>query len=91
MNKIINNKKYNTETAKEVCEDRRYSCGSWHSSHYLYKKKTGEFFIFHLYDSYDPFTPASYIEPISEQKALHFAQEVMDGDDYESFFGEVDE
>ena len=47
MNKRINGKRYDTETAKEV------GCVSWgavgdfrHSSETLYRKSTGEFFLY---------------------------------------------
>ena len=91
MNKIINGRKYNTETAVLVCEEHCYNYGNWQSTHELYKKKTGEFFIYHRFNPNDVWTPANYIEPVSEETALKFAQEIMNGDDYEKFFGEVEE
>ena len=45
MNKVIKGKKYNTETAKEICDRTSYCNGTPSSWTTLYQKKTGEFFI----------------------------------------------
>lgn len=100
MKKIINNKAYDTETAKEL--------GSWSNmadygnfsqfSETLYRKKTGEFF---LYGEGGPMTKyavaegsnswrgGSRIMPLSFQEARDWAEEHLDGDEYEAIFGEV--
>ena len=102
MKKIINNKAYDTETAKEL--------GSWSNiadygnfsqfSETLYRKKTGEFF---LYGEGGPMTKyaaaegsnswrgGSRIMPLSFQEAREWAEEHLDGDEYEAIFGAVAE
>lgn len=100
MKKIINNKVYDTDTAKEL--------GSWSNmadyrnfsqfSETLYCKKTGEFF---LYGEGGPMTQyavaegqnswrgGSRIMPMSFQEARAWAEKHLDGDEYEAIFGEV--
>lgn len=102
MKKIISGKVYDTDTAKEL--------GSWssmadvrnfhHFSETLYRKKTGEFF---LYGEGGPMTKyavaegsnswrgGSRIMPLSYAEAQKWAEEHLDGDEYEAIFGEVTE
>lgn len=102
MKKIINGKAYDTETAKEL--------GSWSNmadysnfsqfSETLYRKKTGEFF---LYGEGGPMTKyavaegsnswrgGSRIMPLSFQEARVWAEEHLSGDEYEAIFGAVTE
>lgn len=91
MNKIINNKKYNTTTAQEVCDHTYYNNGNPCSWDTIYKKKTGEFFLCHTTNGQDLFDRAEYITPLTEAEAKKKCQEWMTGDDYEAFFGEVEE
>lgn len=101
MKKIINNKRYDTDTAREIGEysymnrrDFAYFCET------LYCKRTGEYFI------YGEGGPASkYAEtvgqnewcggeriiPMSYEKARAWAERHLDADDYEKEFGEVAE
>lgn len=101
MKKIINNKRYDTDTAREIGEysymnrrDFAYFCET------LYCKRTGEYFI------YGEGGPASkYAEtvgqnewcggeriiPMSYEKAREWAERHLDADDYEKEFGEVAE
>ncbi len=102
MKKIINGKVYDTKTAQEMA---RYSTGgSWNDfRHYeetLYRKKTGEYFLF---GEGGPMTQyaervelnswgsGSRIMPMTYQEATAWAEEHLDGDEYEEIFGEVDE
>lgn len=100
MKKIINNKAYDTETAKEL--------GSWSNmadygnfsqfSETLYRKKTGEFF---LYGKGGPMTKyavaegsnswrgGSRIMPLTFQEAREWSEEHLTGDEYEAIFGAV--
>lgn len=87
MKKIINNKVYNTDTAKKVGMiwigpelDRT----GWEE---LYRKKTGEFFtLYHRYnDHFEKITPLTYDE------AQERAEKHLDGDDYINIFGEPEE
>lgn len=102
MKKIINNKLYNTDTAEEV--------GSWGNGRYdrdfsrcsetLYRKRTGEFF---LYGEGGPMSKyaescgnnswsgSEKIIPLTYEAARSWAEEHLDADDYESLFGPVSE
>lgn len=91
MKKIINGKKYDATTARLVCERDYYDNGNWFSTSALFRKKTGEFFIFHNINQRELWAKESYIDPITKAEALKFAEENMDGEDYEAFFGEVEE
>lgn len=88
MRKVINRKMYDTDTAKEVAESTEYDNGNPYLWETLYRKKTGEFFILKEWHS-DCIHHA--IKPVSEEEAKDFAEENLDGDDYEKVFGKVDE
>lgn len=84
MKKIINGRKYDTETAELIFKDemhheRRTS---------LYKKKTNEFFVFHetCWQNEE-----DWIEPIPENAAKEIVEIHCDVDTYERLFGEVEE
>ena len=102
MKKIINGKKYDTETASEV--------GSWSNgggwrdfSHFeetLYRKKTGEFFLFGeggpmtkyaVSTGQNSWSGGERIIPLTHENARKWAEEHLDGDEYEEIFGEVTE
>ena len=102
MKKIINGKLYDTETAKEIAvwsNGRSYSDFS-HCVETLYKKRTGEYF---LYGSGGPMSKYSkscgdnswsgdsQIIPLSYKAAKEWAEEKMDADDYMAEFGPVSE
>lgn len=101
MNKIINGKKYNTETAEMVGKYwNGYDSGNFYYIYEeLYRKKTGEFF---LYGSGGPLTEyserygnmrlgSSRIIPYSINEAKEWAMEHMDADAFEDVFGAVEE
>ena len=102
MKKIINGKVYDTEKAKKVA--------SWYSSyarndfHYyeeeLYKKKTGEFFLYGEGNAASPYSRScgqnewcgsEKIVPLTFKEAQEWAEKHLDGDDYCDIFGEPDE
>lgn len=101
MKKIINGKKYDTDTAKLMgtyTNGISYSDFEFFMSE-LYKKKTGEFF---LYQEGGPMsivavhhgnntTGSERIIPISENEAKEWVEKYMDADEYENIFGEVEE
>ena len=91
MRKIINNKKYDTETAQEICDYTYYNNGNPCSWDTIYKKKTGEFFLCHTTNGQDLFDRRAYITPLTEAGAKKKCQEWMTGEDYEEVFGEVEE
>lgn len=102
MRKIINGKKYDTETAKAV--GTYANGGGWRDfTHYeetLYLKKTGEFF---LYGEGGPMTHYAVtierncwsggekITPLTEHEARKWAERNLPVEDYENIFGEVEE
>ena len=101
MKKIINGKKYDTETAKKVGYwTNNYSCSDFQCcEETLYRKKTGEYF---LYGSGGPMSKYSQsygnmtgggekIIPMTEADARKWAEKHLDGDEYEEIFGEVEE
>lgn len=100
MKKIINNKVYDTKTAVKVGEwdngrwdDRLYRCAED-----LYRKRTGEFFL-HGYGGPGSkyavsigdsnWSSGEQIIPLTYQAAQKWAEEHLDGDEYEAIFGEV--
>ncbi|MDD6445059.1 MAG: hypothetical protein PUF81_04360 [Lachnospiraceae bacterium] len=101
MKKIINGKKYDTETAECM--------GSWENGYghndfksveeSLYRKKTGEFFLYgeggamSIYaESYgDTTCGGEKIIPLTEDEAKEWAENHLDGDTYEDIFGPVEE
>ena len=103
MKKIINGKKYDTDTAREMAYwDNGAGVHDFNLvEKTLYRKKTGEFFLY-IYGGpdteYAKEDPAGYswtggerIEPLSFEAGMKFAEENMDVDEYEKEFGEVSE
>ena len=100
MKKIINGKVYDTSTATSMAD---YSNGgSWsdfqHYEETLYRKKTGEFFLFGEGGpmtqyakscGQNQWTSGKMIIPLTYASAQKWAEEHLDGDDYEAIFGEV--
>ena len=102
MKKIINGRKYDTDTAK-VCgfmskgyDTRDYSC----YEETLYQKKNGEFFLYgeggpsskyaSALDAHN-YIGSCRIIPLSEFDAKRWAEEWLTVEDYEEIFGEVEE
>lgn len=102
MKKIINGKKYDTETAQEL--------GTWENTadasdfnwtaETLYQKRTGEFFIFGeggpasryaVAEGTNWWSGGKKILPLSWEAAREWAEEHLDADAYEGIFGEVTE
>jgi hypothetical protein len=102
MKKIINGKKYDTETATAVGEwdNGCYGRDFQRCSETLYRKRTGEFF---LYGEGDPMSKyavscgnnewcgGEQITPLTYSAAQQWAETHLGGDEYESIFGEVSE
>lgn len=101
MKKVINGKRYDTETAEFIgrwenihnSADLQYECEE------LYKKKTGEFFIygaggpassFALQTGTNSRSGSSKITPIIENEAKKWVEKYLDGDTYENLF-EIEE
>lgn len=78
MKKHINNKMYDTETARK--------CGSYtqdSTSEKLYVKKTGEFFV--VLNAYD----TEQIIPVSYAEAETWAKRHMTSEKYNEIFGDI--
>lgn len=101
MKKIINGKKYDTATAQLIGED---SWGGGKSdfhwtSEELYKKKTGEYFLFgeggpasgYAKNEGYGWCAGEEICPLTIDEAKDWAERHMTVDAYESVFGEVAE
>lgn len=101
MKKIINGKKYNTDTAKLIGSvgygypsDLEY----WTES--LYLKKTGEFFIhgkggamskYARRTGQNEWSGGEEIRPLSLEEAWEWAEKYLDADEYEQVFGKTEE
>lgn len=102
MNRVINGKRYDTETAECVGSwDNGQQCGDfgWYCER-LFKKRTGEFFLNREGGASTrmarPCGSNSWIggedvEPISYEEAAKWAEEHLTGDEYAEVFGEPDE
>lgn len=101
MKKIINGKKYNTETAKEIGSFYNNSTGFDSLSETLYRKRTGEFFVYGeggartwcavSYDNGNSWGGGKAILPLTDVEAREWIERHCDADTYESIFGEVEE
>ena len=101
MKKIINGKRYDTDTAKKLASD-------WYSNrtdfHYweetLYRKNTGEYFLhgeggpaskYAQNIEQNSWSGGEKIIPLSVENARKWAEDHLDGDEYEKIFGVVEE
>ncbi len=97
MKKIIKNKKYDTDTAREVGRwepDHAKSDFAWYEET-LYRKKTGEYFIHGAGHAASPYrrrsggmwAPGEGITPIGIEEAREWAEEHLDAEAYEAEWG----
>jgi hypothetical protein len=101
MKKIINGKKYDTETAKELARrDNGFGCSEFdYVEETLYRKRTGEFFLYGTGGAASRYSTHcgnmwygdERIMPLTEEEAKEWCEEYLDGDEYEGIFGEVEE
>lgn len=102
MKKIINGKVYDTSTAKELGSwSNMADYGNFSQfSETLYRKKTGEFFLhgeggpmtkYAVAEGSNSWRGGSRIMPMSFSEAKEWAEEHLDGDEFESIFGAVAE
>jgi hypothetical protein len=102
MKKIINGKVYDTEKAERV--GSWSNAGSWrdfqHIEEELYRKITGEYFLhgqggpmtqYAKAEGQNSWTGGERIMPMTFLEAREWAEEHLDGDEYEGIFGEVAE
>lgn len=101
MKKIINGKKYDTDTAEDVGYWTNHCYGSFEfCEETLYRKKNGEFFLegyggpltcyFEMCGP-DERRSGTKLIPLTESEAREWAMEHLDGDEFEAIFGEVEE
>lgn len=102
MKKIINSKRYDTETATFIADTNngcsRTDFNFWEEE--LYRKQTGEFFLHGIGGAMSRYSKScgnnewagdEVIIPLSIDAAKKWAETYMDADEYESIFGEVTE
>lgn len=100
MKKVINGKVYDTDTAKKLAVYA--NGGSWsdfsHLEETLYRKKTGEYFLHGEGGPMTRYAEASgqnswsggeRIMPMSYKEATAWAEEHLDGEEYEEIFGKI--
>lgn len=102
MKKIINGRRYDTDTAQKIAE---WDCGRARNDfsyveETLYQKRTGEFF---LYGIGGPASWCAYacptggydggekIKPLTEEEARRWCEDRLDADDYEAILGDPEE
>ena len=101
MKKIIDGKRYDTDTAKAVGYDS-YSnprdFNFWEET--LYQKKTGEFFLhgeggpnskYAKTCGLNEWSGGEKLIPLTYRAASDWAEKHLSGDDYEAIFGEIAE
>ena len=101
MKKIINGKKYDTNTAEEIgmYTNGRSSADFSYFCETLYRKRTGEFFLHghggassrYAQSVGNSLTGGEKILPLTEGEAKSWAEDHLTGDEYEAIFGEVEE
>ena len=101
MKKIINGKKYDTDTAKEVgyWNNGRLYNDFYYAEETLYKKKTGEFFLYceggaasnYSHKKGNMMVDGWELKSITEDEAKKWAEEYLTVEEYEKIFGEVEE
>ena len=102
MKKIINGKLYNTKTATKTAEwdNNRSASDAHHYEEVLYKKRTGEFFIYGDGGALSRYARScggnSYsdgwdIIPLTIEEAQEWGEKKLDVDLYEVIFGEAKE
>ena len=102
MNKIIKGKRYDTETAQEICcassNVGRNDFSFWEET--LYKKRTGEYFLYGEGGAMSKYRTAidqnswsggEKIFPLSLEEAKEWAEKHMTADEYENEFGLVED
>lgn len=102
MKKIINGAKYDTATAKKLgnwTNNERYGDFNY-CEETLYRTKSGKYFLHGKGGAMSRYSQSAgnnswsggeKIEPMDRRSAMEWAEEHLDGDEYEEAFGEVEE
>lgn len=102
MKKIINGRKYNTDTAEQLGEwSNGLGCRDFSNiEEALYRKKTGEYFVAGFGGAMTKYAQpvrgggwcgGEGVFPLSYEEAREWAEEHLSVEEYEAAFGEVDE
>ena len=101
MKKIINGRRYDTDSAKEMADYSYSTRGDFqHYVETLYRKSTGEYFLHGIGGPASRYAEAvglnswsggERIMPMTLEEAQDWAEKHLDGDEYEKIFGAVDE
>lgn len=101
MKKIINGRRYDTETAQQVAEYQHSSPSEFdYFVETLYRKKGGEFFLHGYGHAASPYcewldsstrSAGERLMPMTYSEAQEWAEKHLDADEYEAIFGEVEE
>lgn len=101
MKKIINGKRYDTDTAKEMGHDSYSNPSDFnHWEEILYRKNTGEFFLYGAGGARSRYAVSTgqnwwssgeKIIPLTLDAAKSWCEEHLDADAYEEIFGAVTE
>jgi len=101
MQKIINGKKYDTETAEEIGEGYYSNPNDFHYfAETLYRKRTGEYFLYGEGGPASRYAVAAgqnswmggeKIIPLTIESAKEWAEKYLGADAYEDEFGEIDD
>lgn len=99
MNKIIKGKRYNTETAAEICEHQNgVASGFERLEETLYQKRSGEFFLHYAGGALTKYavrcgnetSGSEGIKPLTENEAKQFCEKYADAETYAQMFGDPD-
>lgn len=103
MHRVVNGKKYDTETAHCVGEvESGESLATDYESHGLYRKKTGEYFVCDMGGAHTQYAKYSrmrngrrvagfVITPLSYEQAEYWARLNLDSAEYDREFGDAAE
>lgn len=101
MKKVIDNRLYNTDTAEEIesYESPYFSSDFHYYEETLYRKRTGEFFLYGSGNGLSPYSksycdgwgPGEGILPLSLDEAKAWVERHMSAEDYILLFGEPEE
>jgi hypothetical protein len=101
MKKIINGKRYDTDTATLIGSARYSYPGDFeYWTEELYRKKTGEFFLYGEGGAMSRYSRSTgqnewsggeEIRPLSLKEAQEWAEKYLDADEYEEVFGRIEE
>lgn len=101
MKKIINGRRYDTDTAKELA--KAYAPCAVNDFNYweetLYRKNTGEYFLHGVGNANSRYAErtaggwcgGSKLIPLTIEAAQEWAEQNLDGDEYEQIFGAIEE